>query len=212
MDIKFTSNYEDKSTDSGFQFVFNCERCQNGYKSKFKPSATGTINQVLDGASNLFGGIFSQAANVGDNVKSATWERDREKALEEAIKEISPKFIQCPKCNNWVCREKCWNTKMGLCKNCAPDLGVEMAVAQAERSVEEIHAHAAMAEEDKKLGTEFWREGIKGSCPNCEKPLATNAKFCPECGYALKAKDKCEKCGAKLERGVKFCPECGDKV
>lgn len=44
------------------------------------------------------------------------------------------------------------NNKKDLCKQCAPDLGVEMAKAQAERSVQEIHAHACMAEEEKRLG------------------------------------------------------------
>lgn len=64
----------------------------------------------------------------------------------------------------WVCRKGCWNDKKGLCKGCAPDLGVEMAAAQAQRSVEEIHAHARMAEEDKKLseenGSHRKREGL----------------------------------------------------
>jgi len=211
-EIKFTKNYEDKSTDSGFQFVFYCERCGNGFKSKFQGSATGTMSQLVSGAGSLFGGIFSQAANVTDNVKSATWERAHEKALEKAVEEISPHFIQCPRCNSYVCRESCWNKEKGLCKECAPDLGVEMAAAQAQKSVEEIHAHAAMAEEDKKLGKEYWREGIRATCPQCEKPLAKNAKFCPNCGYALKAKDSCDKCGAKLQENAKFCGECGEKV
>jgi predicted amidophosphoribosyltransferase len=79
----------------------------------------------------------------------------------------------------WVCRKGCWNKNKGLCKECAPDLGVEMAAAQASKSVEEVWAHAAMAEEDKKLGTEVWREGIQASCPNCEAPLASNAKILP---------------------------------
>ena len=28
--IEFTGNYQDLSTESGFQFKFFCERCQNG--------------------------------------------------------------------------------------------------------------------------------------------------------------------------------------
>ncbi len=211
-DLKFTANYEDKSTDTGFQFEFFCDRCQNGYKSKFQASASGTASKVLEGASNLLGGIFSSASNASDSVKSATWERAHEKALEKAMEEISPKFIQCPKCQNWVCREKCWNEDKGLCKECAPDLGVEMAAAQAQRSVEEIHAHAAMAEEDKKLGKEYWRKGIKATGPKCEKPLAKNSKFCPNCGYSLVKKDTCPKCNAKLPDNAKFCIECGEKT
>jgi hypothetical protein len=210
--IRFTKNYKDTSTDTGFQFEFFCERCGNGYKSKFQPSATGTVSKMMDTASGLFGGIFSKASDFGQNVRSATWEKDHEKALVNAVNEISPHFIQCPKCSNWVCRDLCWNNQKGLCKNCSPDLGVEMAIAQSQKSVEEIHAHAAMAEEDKKLGKEYWREGIKATCPNCEKPLARNEKFCPECGFALKQKGKCSKCDANLQTGAKFCAECGEKA
>ena len=210
--IRFTSNYEDKSTDTGFQFEFFCDRCGNGYKSRFQSSTTGTLNKVMESASNIFGGIFSGAANATENVKSATWEQAHEKALVEAGKEISPNFIQCPRCNKWVCRERCWNSQKGLCKQDAPDLGVEMASAQAQKSVEEIHAHAAMAEEDKKLGKEYWREGIVGTCPNCEKPLAKNSRFCPECGSDLKPKDACPKCKAKIQKESKFCIECGEKL
>jgi hypothetical protein len=155
---------------------------------------------------------MSQASNLSDNVKSATWERAHEKALEKAVDEISPKFIQCPRCSSWVCREDCWNKDKGLCKDCAPDLGVEMAAAQSNRSVEEIHRHAAMAEEDKKLGKEYWREGITASCPECEEPLTKNSKFCPNCGHSLKAKENCASCGAKLGQDAKFCIECGEKV
>ena len=97
-------------------------------------------------------------------------------------------------------------------KDCAPDLGVEMSVAQSSRSVEEVWAHAAMAEEDEKLGKEYWRETIRASCPQCNAPLATNAKFCPECGVKLKGTTHCAECGAKLQPGAKFCAECGTKV
>jgi membrane protease subunit (stomatin/prohibitin family) len=210
--IRFTSNYEDKSTDTGFQFEFFCDICGNGYKSKFKSSATGSVNKFMETAGNIFGGIFSSASNATESVKTATWEQEHEKALLEASKEISPNFIQCPRCNKWVCRERCWNKDKGLCKDDAPDLGVEMATAQAQKSVEEIHAHAAMAEEDKKLATEYWREGIVATCPKCEKPLAKNSKFCPECGYNLKPKDECPQCHAKIKKDAKFCIECGNKL
>ncbi len=210
--LEFANNYRDLSTDQGFQYEFVCDRCGSGYRTTFKPSLTGKISTALDTASSLFGGILGRAANLGDRVHSATWERAHDESFTEAVSEIKHYFIQCPRCNTWVCREKCWNTKKGLCKECAPDLGVEMAAAQASRSVEEVWAHAAMAEEDKKLTKEDWREGITATCPNCEKPLATNAKFCPECGFSLKPKDKCPGCGAKLLPGAKFCAECGQKL
>ena len=210
--MEFVKNYQDLSTERGFQFEFECDRCGTGYRTPFKTWATGTAASVLDAAGGLFGGVLGHAADVGERVRSAAWQKAHDKAYEEARDEIKPDFVQCPRCSTWVCRKACWNTKRGLCKECAPDLGVEMSAAQASRSVEEVWAHAAMAEEDKKLATENWRETIRATCPKCEQPLATNAKFCPNCGAALKAPEKCAKCGAKLAPDAKFCAECGEKV
>lgn len=210
--IKFVRNYSDLSTSKGFQFEFYCDRCGSGYRTRFKPSVTGTVAGVFDAAGSIFGGLFSRAADVSERVRSAAWEKAHDEAFEAATEEIKPDFIQCPRCSSWVCRSGCWNTKKGLCKACAPDLGVEMAAAQASKSVEEVWAHAAMAEEDKKLSTEYWRENIRASCPNCEAPLSSNAKFCPECGAPLKVRENCPACGAKLTPGSKFCSECGEKL
>jgi hypothetical protein len=149
--IEFTSNYSDHSTDRGFQFEFNCDRCGTGYRTRFQAFAAGTISTALDTASSLFGGIFSSAANVGEQVRSAAWQKARDEAFAKAVEEIKPDFIQCPRCSTWVCRKSCWNNQRGLCKNCAPDMGVEMAAAQASRTVEEIWAHSKMAEEDRSM-------------------------------------------------------------
>ena len=208
---KLGNNYEDQSTDNGFQFEFKCDHCGSGYRSTFKSYALGNVNGLMYTASNLFGGIFSSAASVTNDAKSAKWEEDHDRAFNDAITELTPKFVQCPRCDKWVCRDRCWNKEKGLCKNCAPDLGVEMAAAQASKSVEEVWAHAAMAEEDKKLGTEYWRKGIKATCPGCEKTLEKNVKFCPNCGMDLQAKKECPKCKATITPGSKFCPECGNK-
>lgn len=210
--IEFTRNYSDLSTNKGFQFEFYCDRCGSGFRTHFKPSVTGTVSGFLDTAGSLLGGFMSSAADVGERVRSATWEKAHDEAFEAASGELKSDFIQCPRCQSWVCRKGCWNNQKGLCKECAPDLGVEMAAAQASKSVEEVWAHAAMAEEDKKLGKEVWREGIQASCPKCEAPLASNAKFCPECGAQLKVKVQCPSCGSKLDPGSKFCQECGEKI
>ncbi len=210
--IEFVSNYNDLSTDRGFQFEYLCGRCGSGHRTPFKAWAVGTASGVLDAASSLFGGVFGSVANVGERVRSAAWQQAHDRAFEEATEAMRPSFVQCPRCSQWVCRSSCWNTKRGLCKECAPDLGVEMSAAQASRSVEEVWAHAAMAEEDKKLGKEYWRETIRATCPKCEAPLASNAKFCPECGAKLKSSDQCASCGAKLPPNAKFCPECGEKA
>lgn len=210
--IQFVRNHKDLSTQQGFQFEFFCDRCGSGFRTRFKASVTSTISSVLDTASGVFGGVFGRVARVGRDVRSASWEQAHDEAFEDAVEEIRPEFAQCPHCSSWVCRAGCWNTKRGLCKECAPDLGVEMSAAQADRSVEEIRAHAAMAEEDKKLGAEHWRETIRATCPNCEAPLQVNAKFCPECGTKLKGAAHCTECGAVLAPGAKFCAECGNEV
>jgi len=211
--IEFVNNTNDLSTDKGFQFEFCCNRCGAGYRTRFVPSVTGNISSALDAASSIFGGLFSTASNLGDRVHSAAWERAHDDAFMKATGEIKPEFIQCPRCQSWVCRKSCWNTKRGLCKECAPDLAVEASAAQSSRTVEEIWAHSKMAEEDREmLKEQSWREGIQASCPKCETPLQTNTKFCPNCGANLKAASHCTECGAKLSPGAKFCPECGTKV
>lgn len=198
--IRFVSNYSDQSTDRGFQFEFQCDRCGTGYRTPFKTWTTGTVTSALETAGDLFGGVLSRGYGLSHRIRSAGWQKARDDAFKQAVNEVLPSFIQCPRCNQWVCRERCWNNTKGLCKNCAPDLGVEMSAAQSNRSVEEIWAHAAMAEEDKKLGKEYWRETIVASCPSCGASLEKNSKFCPECREKVSASAKfCASCGSKIE-------------
>ena len=210
--IEFTRNYNDLCTNQGFQFEFICDRCGTGYRTRFKPSATGTATSLLETASGLFGGIFGKASGVGEQLRSATWEKAHDQAFMAAMEELRPDFIQCPRCSSWVCKSKCWNAERGICKHCAPDLGVEMSAAQANRSVEEVWAHARMAEKDKKLGEENWKETIRASCPECSATLSGNTKFCPECGAKINNASFCKECGNPLAANAKFCPDCGTKV
>ena len=46
--VEFTGNYEDLSTDRGYQFKFYCEKCGNGYMSTFKASKMGMATSMLD--------------------------------------------------------------------------------------------------------------------------------------------------------------------
>jgi len=210
--IPFTNNYEDLSTDKGYQFKFFCERCGNGYLSSFKKSTTGTVAGIMGVVGGFLGGAAERIASTTEEAHRMTASQAHDKAFKEAIEEIKPLFIQCPKCSNWVCQERCWNEEKGLCKSCAPDVGVEMAAAQAERTVEEIHAHAKVAAKDLPSKVDWRSKRVKASCPKCGASLPGNVKFCPECGEALYVATKCAKCGAELAPGAKFCPECGKKV
>lgn len=210
--IKFVRNYSDLSTNQGYQFEFYCDRCGTGYRTRFKTSTTGAVSQAVDAVSSLFGGVFNNASDLTGRVHSAAWEKAHDNAFVEAVKEVEKDFIQCPRCQAWVCKEKCWNNNKGLCKNCAPDIGVEMSAAQASHSVEEIWAHAQMAEEDKKLSEENWKEVIRASCPKCGCSLDKNSKFCPECGEKLISEKHCPECGEKISANAKFCNNCGAKI
>jgi len=211
--IEFTRNYSDLSTNQGFQFEFYCDRCGSGFRTRFQASTLGTVSSALDAASSLIGGFLGRAADLGERARSATWEKAHDQAFTKAMEELKPDFVQCARCSSWVCRKSCWNENKGLCKNCAPDLGVEMAAAQANRTVQEIWAHSKMAEADREMLQEkSWREGVRATCPSCNVPLAAKVKFCPECGARIEGEAHCTECGAKLGPEVKFCAECGTKV
>jgi len=210
--IEFTRNYTDHSTNQGFQFEFYCNRCGNGYRTQFSPYTLGMISGAMDAANSIFGGIFGRAADLSERARSAAWESAHDQAFIAAAEEIRPDFVQCPRCSSWVCRKSCWNIERGLCKNCAPDLGVEMSAAQSSRTVGEIWSSSQVAEEHKgMLKEESWQEAVRATCPSCNAPLAKNAKFCPECGTKISS-DQCPQCNTKLSPGAKFCPECGAKV
>lgn len=210
--IEFTRNYSDHSTQHGFQFEFFCDRCGNGHRTRFKPYSMGVVDNALDTASSLLGGIFGQASTVSNRLTEAQRERAREDAFLEAVAELKPLFVQCPRCMSWVCRKNCWSEKRGICKNCAPDLAAEMSAAQAEAAIQKARETAqASAEDQKQLATD-WSDTVQAQCPECGEPLKANAKFCSSCGAKLKTATFCPECGAKLDGKAKFCTECGHKV
>lgn len=212
--IEFTRNYSDLSTNQGFQFEFNCDRCGNGYRTRFQPNALGYASSAMDAANSLLGGVFGRAADLAEKARSAAWEKAHDAAFMSAMEELKPDFIQCPRCLSWVCRKSCWNTTPGLCKNCAPDLSTEMAVAQAEKARQKLWESASVSDEAAKIvgDTESWKQGVKAGCSNCGAALAPGAKFCPECGTKVAQKAFCTECGAELKPGSKFCAECGAKA
>lgn len=118
--IEFVTNYNDLSTDRGFQFEFNCNRCGAGFRTPFKATASGVVTDVLDTAGGIFGGILGTAASVSGRVHSAGWQRAHDAAFTAASHEMRPNFIQCPRCQSWVCRESCWNLKKGYAKSALP--------------------------------------------------------------------------------------------
>ena len=206
--IQFTRNHTDHSTDKGYQFEFFCDRCGNGFRSEFSASAVGMAASALRVAGNLFGGLLGTASSSSYEIERAIQGPGRDKAFREAIEQVKGNFRQCPKCSHWACVNTCWNEKRGLCHDCAPDIETELASAQVQETVSQIHQKLQTLDMTKNL--DLAGEAV-ALCPECGAHTQ-GAKFCPECGKALRPKNQCSKCGAKAESGAKFCPECGNKM
>lgn len=206
--VEFTDNYQDLSTDQGFQFKFICESCGNGYMSSWQANQLGMAGDALRAAGSMFGGIFGRAASGSYEIQKAVGGPQHDRALAAAVAEIKPRFVQCKRCGKWVCQEICWNAERALCKSCAPILQRELAAKQAEITVEQ--AEQKLREQDLTAGLNVTAEATV-VCPSCGKETKPG-KFCAECGAPLKPKTECPKCGAKVDAKDKFCPECGQKL
>ncbi len=49
-------------------------------------------------------------------------------------------------------------------------------------------------------------------CSECGKEISEGAKFCGECGAAVKREVFCSNCGYQMKPEQKFCPQCGTMV
>ncbi|MBA3532657.1 MAG: zinc ribbon domain-containing protein [Ardenticatenales bacterium] len=206
--IHFTQNHEDLSTDRGFQFKFFCDRCGNGYLSPFETSVPGIAGDILRTAGNLFGGILGRVSDSSYEIQQSIGGKAHDEALQRAVESAKAHFKQCSRCGKWVCPENCWNSKRGLCEECAPDLEEEMAAAQAHAVKDQVWQKAA--EGNLIQDVDMTREAV-ASCAECGAK-AQSGKFCGECGTSLRAKTECGNCGAEVEAKTKFCPECGNKM
>jgi hypothetical protein len=206
--IEFTDNYEDLSTESGYQFKFVCERCGNGYMSSFVASKSGIATGLLRGAGNIMGGFMGSASSGAEELRELVAGPAHDRAMQNAVEEIRPLFTQCKRCGQWVCREVCWNSERGLCTECAPMVQREIASMQAQMTVEQ--AGEKLREQDLTAGLNLSTTAVV-VCPACGAENE-GGKFCQECGASLLARSECPRCGTKLKAGAKFCPECGQKM
>jgi len=205
--IKFTKNYDDLSTDKGYQFKFYCDICGNGYLSPFENSKMGVASGILRGIGGLTGGILGRVGEATYDIQRTVGGKAHDEALKRAVEAVKPHFMQCSRCGKWVCKEVCWNTERGLCVECAPKLEQEMAAAQTEATISQMKEKVFKTDYTKDLNVVG---KVVAKCPKCGAETK-GAKFCPNCGAKLVAEYQCQKCGAKLTDDMKFCPECGRK-
>lgn len=223
--IQFVNNYEDLSTDRGYQFKFCCDKCGNGYMSRFEVSTLGTASSLLRAAGNLLGGWAGSAADSAYEIQRAVGGKAHDEALQRAVQQGKNHFHQCTRCGRWVCPEVCWNESAGLCEECAPDFQEELAAshanAKADAAREQLHLKAQgtdyagkidMGEDAHVKAPKRGKQPADATCASCGAEVG-GAKFCPECGTPVKPKKAvCAVCGHKPVSPVKFCPECGDKM
>jgi hypothetical protein len=213
----FSDNYDDLSTEAGFQFVVKCDLCDEGYKTSFIESKTYKKGRLFKGIGNLVGGaadILGQS-RLGHGIDTGSkfmtekfngmtpeWHKEHELAFAAAQDETKGHFQRCPKCKKLVCGND-WNEESSLCVDCAPRESVEVAAARAEKMVEDIKIKAQ--------GTQVFKGEIdarQALCPKCRKP-AGEGKFCSSCGAPLGQK-RCSRCGSQNAPGAAFCSECGN--
>jgi hypothetical protein len=206
--IEFTDNYEDLSTESGYQFKFVCESCGNGYMSSYVASKSGIATGLLRGASSVLGGFLGGASSGAEELRELVSGPAHDHALQDAVEEIRPLFIQCKRCGQWVCREVCWNADRGLCTECAPMAQREIGSLQAQITVEQ--AEEKLRQQDLTAGLNLSATAVV-ICPSCGAENE-GGKFCQTCGGPLTARTECPRCGTKFKPGAKFCPECGAKT
>lgn len=217
----YTRNYADNSTEAGFQFMFYCDVCNDGFKSSFIESETYKKGQGLRGLArgasalgSILGGRVSNIGwateRAGDIIgerfeeRSPEWQKEHELAFERAKHEAAQHFHRCHACHQYVC-DACYNEDEGLCVSCAPRQEVYVAKARAEAMRRNIDDAAASAT--------VWQGAIESkttTCPSCGKPAGTG-KFCNNCGASL-ALNACPRCGAQNAQSVRFCNNCGNPM
>lgn len=217
----FTRNFDDDSTEAGFQFTFYCDICGDGFKSSFIESSTysrsertrglgrgaSALGSLLGGRIGNLGSALEQGADfLGNRLddRSPEWRKEHEAAFIKAQEEVKPHFRKCRSCQQWVCIDD-YNEEEGLCVECAPRESTYVAKARAEamkRNIDEAAEDATV-----------WAGKIESRttvCPQCGKP-AGNGKFCNQCGAPL-GLQKCANCGAEVALGMKFCSNCGSPM
>jgi hypothetical protein len=217
--ISFTRNFNDKSTQFGFQFEFPCDSCGNGYMSGFQQNKLGTAGSVMRSAGSFLGSALGNKLGGGANdMDQMLRGKQRDEALRAAVEEAKKIFKQCTRCGKWVCPQVCWNSRVNQCVKCAPDVTKEVAAAQAVGQQQWAMREAYKEDVIKKsmggfdLGAAGGGAAAKPKCPSCGTE-STGGKFCGSCGAALVAQPtKCTNCGGELAPNARFCGGCGNKV
>lgn len=207
----FTRNYEDKSNENGFQFIFKCDVCGDGYESQFVGSNAAKkrsfFNKVSTFGSMVNSNAYLAGALGGTAYQTPEWNKERETAFQQASNEAMSHFHRCPRCHKYVCDQD-WNEEAGgLCSEDAPKMASEIAAAKAQAASGQLQTWKDQEAAKPYSGDMTVQQTI---CPTCGK-TAGSGKFCNNCGAPLGMK-KCSNCGFDNNPTVSFCGNCGNKL
>jgi hypothetical protein len=223
--IQFVQNYEDLSTDRGYQFKFHCDKCGNGFMTEFQTSAIGMAESALKVAGSVFGGFFNAAGNSAYEIQRAIGGKAHDSALEQAVAEGKQHFHQCTRCGKWVCPDVCWNGDASMCDGCAPKFQQELASAHAHAKADvarqQLYEKAKKADfvSDVEMSAKAVARApgpvaaaatCAAKCTACGVALG-DGRFCPQCGAERRAA-ACSGCGAAIAPATHFCAQCGAHV
>lgn len=226
--------YQDISNQSQgyFAFRFTCEICGWSVDTTPQRSRVSTATNVMDIGVGLLGGFWGRAAEAGEQIYGSKWHQEQAEALQKAWKEIEHEFHLCPKCHKTVCM-RCFNTKLNLCSNCAPDLKADGASFQHGLNLNAQQQQIEAGYRAPQFNTEAVPSAVEADmlrpsqpvaplaagsypklvmCANCRR-MGPPGKFCEDCGQKLPLPDLyCPHCSSQVETTSRFCPECGTKL
>jgi rubrerythrin len=198
-------NWRDYSNDQGYQFSFHCDICGREYKCTYIASAAYKSSRTATLAGEFLGGTFGHivsSSNSSDRL-SAKQRAEKDDAFGRSWNEIQKYFRKCPRDHIWACCD-CWNADSNLCVTCSPRLGVEMAAAQSQVAVQQMHQAVSQS-------TQFHGDAtqkVGSQCPSCGQYTTGGGKFCNFCGAVI-AQPGCPTCGFQNAPNAKFCGGCG---
>lgn len=118
-----------------FAFRFTCWHCHWEIQTQPVRSKVSTATNVMDLGIGMLNGFWGRAAEMGEKVYGSKWHQEHAEALQKAWAEVKHNFHFCPKCSSTTCT-RCFNIKLNLCVNCAPDLKVDGAQFQHGLNIE----------------------------------------------------------------------------
>lgn len=211
--LSFTRQYIDRSNNRGFQFEFCCDRCRKGYRSRFIPNQLSSVSELLDTVKHIpsqNSPLLKVGQSLGRGLNSIILDAQKDTAFAEANQESKQYFNWCLKCESWVCKNKCWNSKEHLCFTCTPG-SAPAEFPDSQNAISIVTALWEKFSQDLQTVPDMVRNKV-ATCPSCKAP-GQKDNFCQECGTSLRP-CYCKKCRALIppESSYKYCSQCGEKL